>query len=69
MGIKNIITKAGTKAADKVAKLSVLSPEQLEAVQKHREEYLSEVPSMDDDAAEELTSRLLAASSVEVFNE
>lgn len=69
MGIKNIITKAGTKAADKIAKLSVLSPEQLEAVQKHREEYLSEAPSMDDDAAEELTSRLLAASSVEVFNE
>ena len=29
MGIKNIINKAGAKAADKVAKLSSLSPEQL----------------------------------------
>ncbi|WP_019680657.1 helicase HerA domain-containing protein [Ruminococcus flavefaciens] len=69
MGIKHMITKAGSKAADRVAKLSVLSPEQLDAVQKHREAYLAEAPSLDDEAAEELTSRLLAASSVEVFNE
>lgn len=69
MGIKNMIAKAGSKAADKVAKLSVLSPEQLKAVQEHREAYLTEAPSMDDAAAEELTSRLLAASSVEIFNE
>lgn len=69
MGIKNIITKAGTKAADKVAKLSVLSPEQLHTVQAHRDAYLLEAPSMDDEVAEELTSRLLAASSVEIFNE
>ena len=69
MGIKNMITKAGTKAADKVAKLSVLSPEQLSAVQDKREAYLSEEPSLDDENAVELTSRLLAASSVEVFNE
>ena len=69
MGIKNIVAKAGSKAADKVAKLSVLSPEQLQTVQKHREAYLMEAPSMDDEVAEELTSRLLAASSVEIFNE
>ena len=69
MGIKNLISKSGSKAADKVAKLSVLSPEQLKAVQEHRDAYLTEVPSMDDETAEELTSRLLAASSVEVFNE
>lgn len=69
MGIKNLITKAGTKTADKIAKLSVLSPEQLQAVQERREAYLTEVPSMDNDEAEEFTSRLLAASSVEVFNE
>ena len=37
MGIKNMIAKAGTKAADKVSKLSVLSPEQLQAVQEKRE--------------------------------
>ena len=69
MGIKNMIARAGGKAADKVAKLSVLSPEQLKAVQEHREAYLTEAPSMDDAVAEELTSRLLAASSVEIFNE
>ena len=69
MGIKNIITKAGSRAADRVAKLSVLSPEQLAAVEKNREKYLTEVPSMNDESAEELTSRLLAASSVDIFNE
>lgn len=69
MGIKSIITKAGNKAADKVAKLSVLSQDQLKDVQKHREEYLMQEPSMDDEAAEELTSRYLAASSVEILNE
>lgn len=69
MGIKNMIAKAGNRAADRVAKLSVLSPEQLAAVEKNREKYLTEVPSMEDANAEELTSRLLAASSVEIFNE
>lgn len=69
MGIKNMIAKVGTKAADKVAKLAVLSPEQLQAVQEKREAYLSEEPSLDDENAVELTSRLLAASSIEVFNE
>ncbi len=69
MGIKNLMVKVGSKAADKVAKLAVLSPEQLHAVQEKREAYLSEEPSMDDENAVELTGRLLAASSVEVFNE
>ena len=69
MGIKSIIAKAGSKVADKVAKLAVLSPEQLKAVQEKREAYLSEEPSMDDENALEMTGRLLAASSVEVFNE
>lgn len=69
MGIKNMITKVGSRAADKVAKLAVLSPEQLQAVQEKRELYLSEEPSMDDENAVELTGRLLAASSVEIFGE
>ncbi len=69
MGVKKFIARAGSKAADRVAKLAVLSPEQLQTVQERREEYLTEVPSMDDAAAEELTSRLLAASSIEIFNE
>ncbi len=69
MGIKNIIKKSGVKAADTVAKLAVLSPEQLRNVQEQRELYLSEIPSMDDSSAEELTRRLLAASSIEIYSE
>ena len=68
MGVKNWIARAGEKAADKVAKLAVLSPEQLNEVQANREKYLSQMPDMTDEAAEELTSRLLAACSTEICN-
>jgi len=68
MGIKNMLAKAGGRAADKVAKLAVLSPEQLNEVQANRDRYLSQMPDMTDSAAEELTSRLIAACSTEVFN-
>ena len=34
MGIQNFVAKVGGKAADKVAKLSSLGPEQLESVQQ-----------------------------------
>lgn len=68
MGIKKMISKAGEKAADKVTKLAALSPEQLKEVQNNRDRYLSEMPDPTDTVAEELTKRLLAASSVEIFN-
>lgn len=68
MGIKNIIAKAGNRAADKVARLAVLSPEQLKDMEARREQYLSQMPSSDDAAADELTKRLLAACSVEIYN-
>lgn len=68
MGIKKMISKTGEKAANKVAKLAALSPEQLEEVQNNRDKYLSEMPDPNDAVAEELTKRLLAASSVEIFN-
>lgn len=67
MGIKGLIAKAGGKAADKVSKLSSLSPEQLQTVQSQREDYLSQMPNPNDSTAEELTKRLLAASSVEIY--
>ena len=57
MGIKNIINKAGAMAADKVAKLSALSPEQLKQVEEQREKYQADQPNISD---EELTNRLLA---------
>lgn len=69
MGIKNMIKKAGGKAADAVAKLSALSPEQLRDMEERRQAYLSQAPSVDDEAAEELTRRLLSASSIEIYNE
>lgn len=65
MGIKNIINKAGAMAADKVAKLSALSPEQLKQVEEQREKYLADQPNISD---EELTNRLLASCGVEIFN-
>lgn len=65
MGIKNLINKAGAKAADKLAKLSALSPEQLKAVEEQKEKYLADRPDITD---EELTNRLLASCGVEVFN-
>ena len=65
MGIKNLINKAGAKAADKLAKLSALSPEQLKAVEEQKEKYLADRPDVTD---EELTNRLLASCGVEVFN-
>ena len=68
MGIKNVIGKIGEKAGDKVAKLSSLSPAQVENVQLLREKYLLEMPNPNDPTAREQTERLMAASSVEIFN-
>lgn len=65
MGIKNLINKAGAKAADKLAKLSALSPEQLKDVEEQKEKYLADQPDISDG---EFTSRLLASCGVEVFN-
>ena len=68
MGVKKWLAKRGNRVADRIAKLAVLSPEQLSAVQANRDKYLSQMPDMNDSAAEELTSRLLAACSTEIFN-
>ncbi|MCI9142699.1 MAG: DUF87 domain-containing protein [Lachnospiraceae bacterium] len=68
MGVKNVIKKIGQTAGDKVAKLSSLSPVQVEEVQLRREEYLLEKPNPNDKAARVCTERMMAASSVEIFN-
>lgn len=67
MGIKGIVRKAAGKAADGVSKLSSLSSEQIDKIQSQRNEYLSQMPNPNDSTAEELTKRLLAASSVEIY--
>lgn len=68
MGIKNFLTKTAGKAANVVAKGAVLSPQELEEIQKQREEYLSQLPDPTDPVAQALTERLLAANSIEIFN-
>ena len=69
MGIKNFLVKKGMKAADTISKLSTLSRDELAKVEHRKSVYLSQMPSSDDAAAEELTRRLLAAESIEIYNE
>lgn len=68
MGVKNVVRRIGEKTGDKVAQLSKLSPAQIVDVQAKREEYLLEMPKADDEVARELTEKMMAASSIEVFN-
>lgn len=68
MGINSLVKKAGGKVANTVNKLAALSPDQIEHVEELRELYLSQMPDPGDDAAEELTSRLLALCGVEIYN-
>lgn len=68
MGVKNVIKKAAGKAGDAVAKLSSLSPAQVEQVQLLRETYLLEMPDPTDTYAQSTTERMIAASSIEIFN-
>ena len=68
MGIKNVVKKVGDKAGNKVAKLAALSSGQVEEIQLQREEYLLEKPDPTDELAIDTTWRMMAASSVEIFN-
>ena len=68
MGIKSMVVKAAGKAGDAIAKISSLSPEQLENINRGREDYLSQMPDPNDPTAEELTRRLLSASGIEIYS-
>ena len=68
MGVKNIVKKIGNSAGNKVAKLSSLSSAQVEEVQLKREAYLLEKPDPKDTQAVDTTMRMMAASSIEIFN-
>ncbi len=68
MGIKRMISRAVGKAGNAVARLAALSPGQVEEIQKQREEYLLRMPAPDDIAARETTNKMLAASSIEIYN-
>lgn len=68
MGIKNVVKRVGDKAGNKVAKLAALSSGQVEEIQLQREAYLLEKPDPTDELAIDTTWRMMAASSVEIFN-
>ena len=64
-----MLRKSGQRAADTVAKLSVLSPEQVRGMMDRRDQYLSEMPDPNDYAAVDKTRRYMAASSIEIYSE
>jgi hypothetical protein len=68
MGVKNIVKRIGDRAGNRVAKLSELSSGQVERVQEEREKYLLEMPSPNDQNAIKITEKMMAASSIEIFN-
>lgn len=68
MGIKKFIASAVNTAGNVVAKASSLSSAQCEELERQRDQYLTEMPAMDDPTATELTNRLIAAAGVEIFD-
>lgn len=68
MGVKNMVKKIGDRAGNRVAKLSELSSVQVENIQLKREQYLLEEPNPMDKMAVQRTERMMAASSIEIFN-
>lgn len=68
MGAGSIVKRIGNSAGNKVHRLASLSSEQVLEIANQRGEYLTTMPSSDDDAASLITKRLLAASSVEIYS-
>lgn len=68
MGVKNVVKKIADRAGNRVASLAALSSAQVDEIQSNREAYLFDKPSVDDVNAAEITQRMIAASSIEVFN-
>ncbi len=68
MGIRNIVKRIGDRAGNRVAKLAELSSAQVENIQLQREQYLLEEPDPTDEIAVQRTERMMAASSIEIFN-
>ena len=64
-GAKNVAIKGAKKAADGVAKMAVLSPYEVEAIDAQRREYLEEKRN-DKDTAKEAVSRSLQSIAIEV---
>lgn len=63
-----ILQKIKNGAANKIAGLSKLSSDQLEKIDTLRAKYFSELPNPKDKNSEELTYKLLASASIEIYN-
>jgi len=70
MGIKNFLSKRVEKAGDRIAKCSSLSTQQLQDIEKDREQYYNALQKFNpnDSSALELTEKLIGLSSIEIFN-
>lgn len=70
MGIRNFLSKKVEKAGDRIAKCSALSSQQIQDIEKDREQYYSMLQKFNpnDPAALELTENLIGLSSIEIFN-
>lgn len=68
MGVRTMIKKVGAKTSNKIAQLATLSEDQVKEIQEQRDKYLLEMPQPDDPAAVTMTQKLLATSSVEIYN-
>ena len=66
--IRNGIVQTAEKGADVLSAASQLSPEEVRRIDDRRHRYLSEMPSMDDEFAEELTKRNIGAINIEINN-
>lgn len=63
-----ILSKLGAAAGNTVSRLSALSPEQIDTIQEERDKFFLELTDLKDATASAQTERMLAASSIEVFN-
>lgn len=70
MGIENVIQivkKAGNTVGNGIAAISSLSTEQVSKIEKKREEYLKQVPNMDDEQTQEFINKNLNVAGIEVY--
>ena len=69
MGVRTMIKKVGAKTSNKIAQLATLSEDQVNAVQEQRKNYFLEMPDpQKDPAAINMTEKLLAANSIEIYH-
>lgn len=68
---KNFVSKAASRVAmgvnDGISNAATLSVSQLKETEEEREKYLTEIPNMEGDAAQELIRRNLGAVGIEVY--